>query len=375
MKKYRPDVVFYQPEVTMLPFGRSVLSACKQLGAEAFSYTRKKHDPNWERHLGSPEKQNGDTCFGKHIAKAKKQVLCLKHNMKDLVDEENFKDGVVAMAVYKDRGYKVLNLKLGSMCVFMCHYCYLNAVYKFNPETAVYTNTSQMQTDMNAALKQHGRVLFNSGEHTDSLALDWLTGHTKWLVPWIGAREGALLELRTKSAEIDNLIGLEHNGRTVVAFSLAPEFARKHFESNSTASLEERIAAIIRLAKNGYKIALKIDPVIIYDGWREDYEKMLDRLSSEWAGAGLSTDLIDHYAVGTLRYSGGLKRVIQDLAPASRVLEHEDHFIMQKGKATYPDNWRAQLYKRIIGYVEERFGELPYYLSMESADKLEELMA
>ena len=51
-----------------------------------------------------------------------------------------------------------------------------------------------------------------SFEHTDSLALDKLSNHSKWLVPWIGERSNAVLELRTKSAKVDNLIGLEHNG-------------------------------------------------------------------------------------------------------------------------------------------------------------------
>jgi len=44
---------------------------------------------------------------------------------------------------------------------------------------------------------------------------------------------------------------------------------------------------MVRVAKDGYKIALKIDPIIVYRGWTQNYENLLFYISNELKIAGL----------------------------------------------------------------------------------------
>ena len=59
-----------------------------------------------------------------------------------------------------------------------------------------------------------------TGELTDSLALDRLTGLSRRLVPYFAELPNATLELKTKSAEIGELLNLDSRGRTVVSWSV-----------------------------------------------------------------------------------------------------------------------------------------------------------
>ena len=66
-------------------------------------------------------------------------------------------------------------------------------------------------------------VRLGTGEFTDSLALDPLTGFSTALAETLRAVPNVIVELKTKSRAIANLLRLEDTGQLVVSWSLNPD--------------------------------------------------------------------------------------------------------------------------------------------------------
>ena len=74
-------------------------------------------------------------------------------------------------------------------------------------------------------LRKHRSMFFRvgTGEITDSLALEPLTGMVGALMPYFVEQPNVLLELKTKSDCVDSLLDFDPKGRIVVAWSMNPQ--------------------------------------------------------------------------------------------------------------------------------------------------------
>ena len=115
--------------------------------------------------------------------------------------------------------YQVLNI--GMNCPMDCVYCILQA-YLNNPYLSFFVNIEDLLAELTEAFARNPQHFWRigTGEFTDSLALDSLTGLSRVLVEFMRDRYSAVLELKTKTTVIENLEGLDHGGRTIVAWSL-----------------------------------------------------------------------------------------------------------------------------------------------------------
>ena len=112
---------------------------------------------------------------------------------------------------YRCCDYHVLNT--GMNCPIDCVYCILQA-YLNNPWLSFYVNTDDLLEEMDSVLNANPQKVYRigTGEFTDSLAIDRLTNLSSILVSYMATRNNAMLELKTKSAVVENLADLEHNG-------------------------------------------------------------------------------------------------------------------------------------------------------------------
>ncbi len=156
--------------------------------------------------------------------------------------------------------YQVLNI--GMNCPMDCVYCILQA-YMNNPWLSFFVNIDDLLNELDNAFAAEPQRFWRigTGEFTDSMALDSLTGLSKILVNYMRDKQHAVLELKTKTAVIDNLAGLDHGGRTIIAWSLnSPAIMER--EEIRTATLEQRLEAAAQCASWGYKLAFHFDPII-----------------------------------------------------------------------------------------------------------------
>ena len=268
---------------------------------------------------------------------------------------------------YQCCDYQVLNT--GMNCPIDCVYCILQA-YLNSPWLTFYVNTEKLFSELNPILLNNPEKFYRigTGEFTDSLAIDRLTGLSQRLVNYMGQKENAILELKTKSAVIENLKGLDHNGRTVVAWSLNSPSIMKSEEIRS-ATLDERLVAAKQCADWGYKLAFHFDPLVDHPGWQEGYTETIDKLFQV-----VPPEAIAWISLGALRFLPSLKEIGIKRFPASRIYYNE--FIQGlDGKARYFRPNRVELYKFIYQQLKKRAASTTcIYFCMESDEIWQEVM-
>ncbi|MHC1724530.1 MAG: radical SAM protein [Syntrophobacteraceae bacterium] len=257
-------------------------------------------------------------------------------------------------------GYRILHF--GTQCTLDCTYCILQA-YLNQPNLRLFGNVDEMFLELSGELESNPDRLhrIGTGEFTDSLLLDPFTGLSRTLVPFFARVSNAVLELKTKTTHVDNLLGLHHNGHTITAWSLNAGEIRKH-EEPFAATLKERLDAARLCAAEGYFLAFHFDPIIEYPDWRSGYSKTLDRLFHA-----VDSRRIVWISLGAFRFMPDLKGIIRTRHPHSPIPYGE--FIRGlDGKMRYFRDIRVEFYSLMIEKIRKIDPEICVYLCMESDD-------
>jgi len=253
-----------------------------------------------------------------------------------------------------------LVVALGSNCPMDCRYCFLQDYLRNNPALKVYTNPEDALAEVDRVLSAHPEREFRigTGELVDSLALDPITGMTRELVPFFAARSNGILELKTKTTAIDNLLDLDGKGRVVVSWSLAPaEIVDR--EEPGTAPLAARLAAAARLQRAGYKVGFHLDPLIEYPGWEGGYAELVQQLVDA-----IDPRRVAWISLGSLRFTPQLRQAVRQRGP-TRLLSTE-LVPGADGKLRVWHGLRVKMYRAVATALRRWDDHLPLYLCMEN---------
>ncbi|UCG13811.1 MAG: DNA photolyase [Deltaproteobacteria bacterium] len=257
-------------------------------------------------------------------------------------------------------GYQILNL--GIKCSLGCTYCILQSYFP-SPNLRLFANLEDMWQQLRDHLGSfRNRVhRFGTGEFTDSLLLDPLTHLSADLVPFFAGEANAILELKTKTTQVESLETLNHRGHTVVAWSLNPDGVIASEEAAAT-SLDDRLEAARRCQEWGYRIAFHFDPLLVHPNWQQNYTEVVSRLFSTVDPRGIAW-----ISLGTLRFMPALKPIIQQRHPESTIL-HEEFVPGLDGKMRYFRDLRVEMYRHLNELLKKGCEDLCIYLCMESED-------
>jgi len=256
-----------------------------------------------------------------------------------------------------------------SNCPICCSYCFLQ-FYLNNPVTTVYTNISDFKEEVRDLSISQPRRLFRvtTGELSDSLALDPETGMARQLVELVGKLPNVILELKTKTARVDHLLGLDQVRRVVVSWSLNTARVVEE-EERASSSLEARIEAARRACSAGYLVGFHFDPLVCYSSWEQDYEDVIRRLFSK-----IDVDKVVWVSLGTLRFAPGMEGEMKRFFPGSK-LAYGEFIKAADGKMRYIKPIRYELYRRVVSLIRKYGGdEVFVYLCMEMPDAWESVM-
>jgi spore photoproduct lyase len=268
---------------------------------------------------------------------------------------------------YRCCEYQVLNI--GMNCPMDCVYCILQA-YLNKPWLTFFVNVEDLLAEISAVFAADPVRFFRigTGEFTDSLALDRFTKLSRILVNFMSGQQQAVLELKTKSAVIHNLEGLEHKGRTVVSWSLNSTSIMAR-EEIRTATLEQRLAAACQCARWGYKLAFHFDPIIEHPGWQQGYKETITRLFDT-----VPAENIVWISMGALRYLPTLKDIGIKRFPQSKIY-YQEFIEGLDGKCRYFRTHRVELYKYIYDLLKSRaHPKTCIYFCMESDEIWKDVM-
>ncbi len=259
-------------------------------------------------------------------------------------------------------------LDLIENCPLECTYCILQAFLN-KPFIIFHLNVEEIIGQAVAFIKKSPQRPFRvgTGEHSDSLALDHVFEVNPYLVETFASLPNVTLELKTKTDLIDPLIGLNHNNRTVIAWSLNPEEIIRKNELK-TASLEKRLRASAKVISEGYKVAFHFDPIIYYPGWQRGYTRTIEMMFDY-----VSPRHIAWISLGTLRYIPTLKQIAEGRFPNLPIFCNE-FVAANDGKMRYLKKIRKELLQTISALIRKGGPEVPLYLCMEKHGVWEDVM-
>ncbi len=257
-------------------------------------------------------------------------------------------------------GYQVLNVV--NNCEINCSYCILQG-YLNSPFIIVYVNIEEMFAELEETLiTQPGKIFrIGTGELADSLSTDFLTGYSRELVRFFSNIKNAVLELKTKTTQVENFLDEQHNGRVICAWSLNTPFIIKKEESLAP-TLDERLLAADKCQKKGFKLAFHFDPMIYYPDWEQDYKRVVKELFKI-----IKPENITWISIGALRYPPFLDSKIRENHPDSKII-YGELFPGIDGKMRYFKPLRIKMFNKMYQWIKEKAPDVFVYLCMESSE-------
>jgi spore photoproduct lyase len=215
---------------------------------------------------------------------------------------------------------------LAEGCPAHCQYCYLAGSLAGPPIIRAYANLDEILAELPAAVGQ-GKITSLSAEraaegttfecscYTDPLSIEHLTGGLAACISHFGAWDAAVhLRFTTKFDAVEPLLGLAHNGRTRIRFSLNATAAEKL--EGGAPRMAARVAALRQVALAGYPVGLTIAPIMPVPEWQAAYDQLLADIAVALDGIpnlDLTAELITH------RFTPKSKDVLQDWYPGSKL--------------------------------------------------------
>lgn len=254
-------------------------------------------------------------------------------------------------------GYWILNLGFG--CPYDCCYCFLQHYTNF-PGIILPGNLDDFFDQFDDFSKKFKKpIRIGTGEFSDSLALDDITEYSKKLIPYFSTKP-VLFELKTKSANIDNLLKLKSSKNIIISWSLNPD-SLVHSQEIAVATLSQRLDAAQKVREAGYSIGFHFDPIIHCQDWKTDYQKLIDTLYSQLEPP------FAWISLGTLRSNRQLKTITEMRFPQSDIF-YGELLIAEDKKLRYSKNLRKEIYQTMAGWIRKYDTNSPIYLCMESKD-------
>ena len=252
-------------------------------------------------------------------------------------------------------------LKLGmNACFYKCDWCYLKFTYRvLRPFMTINVQYDKIKKRLTRRLKKsQSPVIFNSGEMADSLALDHLARAGREFIPWFGKSGNGYLYMLTKSDNVDDILDLEHNGHTVVAWSMNNDAVSRKFEIGAP-TFQRRLSAAKKVQEAGYPLRIRIDPIVPIDGWREAYAKTIEEIFSQVSP--------ERVTLGTLRFEDGfyknrnnlvttgsdLLRMMEDMQPMFPPKMFPGSKQSKSGKYSFSESKRSEIFSLAVKEIRK----------------------
>ena len=261
-------------------------------------------------------------------------------------------------AAYSDRtvccGLHTIDAVMG--CPFSCSYCTIQTFYG---------DVAEMQANLAERLReidlQPDRLYhIGTGQASDSLVWGDRGGVLEALLEFAAEHPNVLLELKSKSDNVDALLAREIPANVVCSWTLNTDTIIRN-EEHGAASLCRRLGAARSMAESGGRVAFHFHPMVYYRGWRDEYSDVAASLISDFspqqvAFVSLGSMTLIRPVVQQIRKRGGETKVLQmEMVP-------DPH-----GKLTYPEARKVEMFSHLYGALSPWQEDVFFYLCMETA--------
>jgi len=361
MTNWKPEEIIVNERVRHDPVTTHILEQCEGLPV--------RHVQNGKAETivrASETLRDKKTLLDKILAG--KKILYISPASNDVVDLFTMLDDRIVCPHFN-------RLKLASNgCFYQCDWCYLKLTYRaafpFITLRAQYDKIKQQL--MKRLRGSNTPIIFNSGELADSLSMEHLTRAGREFIPWFGKREKGYLFMLTKSDNVDEMLDLEHNGHTIVSWSMNNAEISKKYEIGAP-PFRRRLEAARKVQQAGYPVRIRLDPIIPFKGWKEAYAETVREIFSI-----LSPERV---TLGTLRFEPGfynmrhsifttgpdLPKLLEKMEPMFKPKRFPDQKAPKVGKYSLSE-WKRRLMFRLMIKEIRKHSDCRIALCKESAD-------
>lgn len=247
-------------------------------------------------------------------------------------------------------------------CPYGCDYCYLAGTQgvRFSPTVKVFLNLPEILDEVDRVARRLGEpTAFYLGKLQDGLALDPLTGYSRHIIPFFAAHPTARFTMLTKSADVSNLLNLDHGGHSILSWTLNPRAIIDMFEKN-TPPVKDRISAMEAASRAGYPVRAVVMPIIPISGWEAIYGDFLTDL--------LSRVRLQRITLGSIcSYPQAMRLTEQKLGPENSISSQLDRrqSRMSDGRARFPQELREEVYRYLLRTIRQRDADVEIGLCLE----------
>jgi spore photoproduct lyase family protein len=182
-------------------------------------------------------------------------------------------------------------------CAMACAYCYVPRRKGYANPITVFTNIDQITGYLRRHVARQGvkpqpdqcdpvSWVYDIGENSDCSVDALVSDNVADLIGTFRDLPTAKASFATKYVN-RQLLDLDPAGRTRVRFSLMPEHDARLLDVRTT-RVVDRITAVDDFVEAGYEVHLNLSPVVLRDGWEEDWTVLLRRLDDELSPAAKS---------------------------------------------------------------------------------------
>lgn len=262
--------------------------------------------------------------------------------------------GHCPVASEKTRCCNLLTLDAVEKCGFDCSYCSIQSFYHGNEVTFDSDFAEKLaKLELDPAQTYH----IGTGQSSDSLMWGNHSGVLEALCKFAVDNPNVILELKTKSKNINWLLGNNVPKNVICTWSLNPQTIIDH-EEHLSASLEQRLTSAKALANKGCIVGFHFHPIIHYRGWYMDYKNICERITNEF-----QPQQVAMVSLGTLTFTKAVMKTIRQRNLTSKILQFP--FEESAGKLSYPVETKTKLFKHVYSQLSPWHDKVFFYLCME----------
>ncbi len=242
-------------------------------------------------------------------------------------------------------------------CIHRCHYCGVGGllITMVNIEDYI-ENLSRLI----AAHPWQETYLFE--DDADVLCLEPELGCLGPLIEFFGTLEDRYLIIHTKSANVDWMLDLDHNGKTIIVWSIAAPTQSRALEPR-TGTTQERIEAARKCQEAGYVVRYKFKPIIPVADWRQEASDTIRLLFEQTSPDVISLCCFMWMTVDEMRRRIDASLLDPEYVEAAESAADE---VADTRAKPFPEWVRAEIYEHHLSEIRRWDPDVPVSLSTEN---------
>ena len=250
-------------------------------------------------------------------------------------------------------------------CPFRCSYCGLGGLNRILVNLEEYV---EHLDDVFA--REPFQRLYKWDNQTDVSCFEPEYGASKLLVEYFAGKPGKYLEIYTgKSDNIDDLLSLDHQGKTIIQWSVSARTQSTVLEPE-TARWDQRVEAARRCQQAGYTVRFRFSPIIPVRNWQEENAELIDLIFARTKPDVISLCPFGWMSVESARAALDFSLLDPQFVAA---MESAAPFLKARGFSSggghpIPHDARAYMIKFLIDRIRSHSRTIPISLCLETVE-------